>query len=87
MLMCISPGSMLLAEKNSLIKIWQGGIGGLLSGFGAKRLMWATDFPWILEEPGYGKLTTVIEELLPDLSESELVDIMGGNAKRIFKVP
>ena len=25
---------------------------GLLGGFGAKRLMWATDFPWILEEPG-----------------------------------
>ena len=60
---------------------------GLLSGFGAKRLMWATDFPWILEEPGYGKLTTVIEELLPNLSEAELADIMGGNAKRILRFP
>ena len=60
---------------------------GLLTGFGAKRLMWATDFPWILEEPGYGKLTTVIEELLPDLSEAELADIMGGNAKRILRFP
>jgi predicted TIM-barrel fold metal-dependent hydrolase len=49
--------------------------------------MWATDFPWILEEPGYGKLTTVIEELLPDLSEAELADIMGGNAKRILRFP
>ncbi len=60
---------------------------GLLSGFGAKRLMWATDFPWILEEPGYDKLTTVIEELLPNLSEAELADIMGGNAKRILRFP
>ena len=60
---------------------------GLLTGFGAKRLMWATDFPWILEEPGYGKLTTVIEELLPDLSDAELADIMGGNAKRILRFP
>ncbi len=60
---------------------------GLLGGFGAKRLMWATDFPWILEEPGYGKLTTVIEELLPNLSEAELAGIMGGNAKRILRFP
>ena len=60
---------------------------GFLGGFGAKRLMWATDFPWILEEPGYGKLTTVIEELLPNLSEAELAGIMGGNAKRILRFP
>lgn len=60
---------------------------GLLSGFGAKRLMWATDFPWILEEPGYGKLTTVIEKLMPNLTESELADIMGRNAKRILRFP
>ncbi len=59
----------------------------LLNDFGVKRLMWATDFPWILEEPGYGELTTVIEELLPHLSESELADIMGGNAKRILRFP
>ena len=59
----------------------------LLNDFGPKRLMWATDFPWILEEPGYGKLTTVIENLLPNLSESELADIMGGNAKRFLRFP
>ncbi len=59
----------------------------LLTDFGAKRLMWATDFPWILEHPGYGELTTVIEQLLPNLSESELADIMGGNAKRFLRFP
>ncbi len=61
--------------------------GNLLNDFGAKRLMWATDFPWILEEPGYGELTTIIEKLLPNLSESELADIMGGNAKRFLRFP
>ncbi len=61
--------------------------GNLLSDFGVKRLMWATDFPWILEEPGYGELTTIIEKLLPNLSESELADIMGGNAKRFLRFP
>ncbi len=59
----------------------------LFNDFGVKRLMWATDFPWILEEPGYGKLTTVIEKLLPNLSEPELADIMGGNAKRFLRFP
>ena len=61
--------------------------GNLLNDFGVKRLMWATDFPWILEEPGYGELTTIIEKLLPNLSESELADIMGGNAKRFLRFP
>ncbi len=61
--------------------------GNLLNDFGSKRLMWATDFPWILEEPGYGELTTVVEKLLPNLSESELADIMGGNAKRFLRFP
>ena len=41
----------------------------LKSNFTSKRLMWASDFPWILEDPGYGPLTTIIKELLPDLSE------------------
>ena len=59
----------------------------LLNDFGPKRLMWATDFPWILEDPGYGELTTVIEKLMPSLTESELADIMGGNAKRILRFP
>lgn len=61
--------------------------GNLLNDFGAKRLMWATDFPWILKEPGYGELTTIIEKLLPNLAKSELEDIMGGNAKRFLRFP
>ncbi len=59
----------------------------LFNDFGPKRLMWATDFPWILEDPGYDKLTTIIEKLLPNLSEPELADIMGGNAKRFLRFP
>ncbi len=59
----------------------------ILNHYGAKRLMWATDFPWILEDPGYGRLTTIIKELLPDLSEHEHDDIMGGNAKQFLRFP
>jgi len=47
--------------------------------------MWATDFPWILEEPGYGNLVKVIDEMIPDLSEKERADIMGETAKRVLR--
>ena len=59
----------------------------LFASYGSKRLMWATDFPWILEEPGYGPLTTIIRELLPDLSEEEHADIMGNTAQRFLGFP
>ena len=55
--------------------------------FGADKLMWATDFPWILNDPGYDKLVKVIDELLPDLSEEEKKEIMGGTAKRVLRFP
>ncbi|MDA0745368.1 MAG: amidohydrolase family protein [bacterium] len=60
---------------------------GLVSRFGANRMMWATDFPWILEEPGYGPLTKIVDELLPDLTEKERADIMGETAKRYLRFP
>ena len=34
----------------------------LVKDMGADHCMWATDFPWIQEDPGYGKLTRVLDE-------------------------
>lgn len=59
----------------------------LLRYFGSERLMWATDAPWIYEEPGYGKYVTIIDELLPDISVREREDIMGGTARRLLRFP
>ena len=59
----------------------------LLAKFGADKLMWATDFPWILGNPGYGKLVRVIDELLPDLTARQRADIMGGTAGRVLGFP
>ena len=58
-----------------------------LQGFGAGRLMWGSDFPWIAEDPGYDRMARVVGELLPELSEEELSGIMGGTAKRLLKFP
>jgi predicted TIM-barrel fold metal-dependent hydrolase len=55
--------------------------------FGADRLMWASDFPWIVEDPGYGRLFRVLDELLPDLSGEERALIMGETARRFLRFP
>ena len=49
--------------------------------------MWATDFPWIYEEPGYDKLVQLIEETTPGLKLHEFEAIMGGTAKRFLRFP
>jgi predicted TIM-barrel fold metal-dependent hydrolase len=59
----------------------------LLRYFGSKRLMWATDAPWIYEEPGYGEYATIIDELLPEISQGEREDIMGGTARGFLRFP
>jgi len=52
--------------------------------FGARRMMWCTDAPWILQEPGYGKLVDLLDRHLPSLSREERDQIMGGTALRIW---
>lgn len=53
----------------------------------ADRLMWASDFPWIAEDPGYGKLVGVVDELLPGLGQEERAWIMGGTARDFLRFP
>ena len=53
--------------------------------FTTDRLLWASDFPWIAQNPGYGQLTRIVDELVPDLSLVERANIMGGNAKRFLQ--
>jgi predicted TIM-barrel fold metal-dependent hydrolase len=49
--------------------------------------MWASDFPWIAEDPGYGKMVGVLDELLPGLSGEERSRIMGGTAREFLRFP
>jgi L-fuconolactonase len=52
--------------------------------YGADRLLWASDFPWILEEPGYTAQLALVDELLPDISSSERAAILGGTARKLL---
>ena len=49
--------------------------------------MWATDFPWIYEEPGYDKLAKLVDEAMPEIKPHEYEAIMGGTAKRFLRFP
>jgi predicted TIM-barrel fold metal-dependent hydrolase len=57
---------------------------GAFQAFGADRLMWCSDFPWIREEPGYGRLADLIDHHLPDLDPATRAAITGGNALRLW---
>lgn len=59
-------------------------VNSLYQAFGAGRLLWATDFPWIVEEPGYNKLLHLVDEHLPSISRDERIQIMGGTASSLL---
>jgi L-fuconolactonase len=52
--------------------------------YGAGRMMWGTDFPWIREEPGYRRQVALLDHHLPLLSAGEKARIMGGNALEVW---
>ena len=53
--------------------------------FGPERMLWASDFPWILELPGYEEQLKLVEILLPDKTQNEINLIKGINAERLFR--
>ena len=56
----------------------------IYEAYGAERMMWSTDFPWIREEPGYQRLSTTIDHHLPDISQVDREWILGGSALRVW---
>jgi len=56
----------------------------LLEIFGAGRMLWASDFPWILPEPGYPEQLALVDRLLPDLNEHDRDLIRGGTVASLF---
>lgn len=59
----------------------------LVASFGVGRMMRASDWPWIRDEPGYGRILDVDLELLPDLGADERAMLRGGTAARLFGLP
>lgn len=58
----------------------------LLKAFGPDRLLWASDWPWIADEPGYGALIELLDHHLGELSVDARSQIQGGNAARVLGI-
>lgn len=54
------------------------------AAFGADRMLMASDWPWIRENPGYREVLALVDEYFPDLDEGERDAIRGGTAMSLF---
>jgi predicted TIM-barrel fold metal-dependent hydrolase len=57
----------------------------LLATFGARRMMMASDWPWVQSEPGYPEILAVLDRHLPNLSPTDRAMIRGGTALKLFR--
>jgi predicted TIM-barrel fold metal-dependent hydrolase len=58
----------------------------LFDAFGPDQMFWASDYPWIAEDPGYGRMVELPARQLPDLSGTDRDKIMGGTAAKLFRI-
>jgi L-fuconolactonase len=59
-----------------------------LGAFGAGRVMWGSDFPWLRHYGSTLRQSRFAAEMaLTDLSDQDLGEIMGGTARRVFRFP
>jgi predicted TIM-barrel fold metal-dependent hydrolase len=56
----------------------------VFGAYGADRLMWASDYPWTRDVPGYASLLSLPDHHLPGLSAAEREAILGGTAMNLF---
>jgi L-fuconolactonase len=86
------PGLGELMPRNP--QTWQAGrpfgdttsplVGDALTAFGARRLMWGSDFPVVSSREGYGNALKFARAALDELPDDDLDAIFGGNARRVF---
>ena len=57
---------------------------GILDAFGPRRLLLATDFPWIRSEPGYAETIAAHDAHLVGLDEADRARVRGENALELF---
>ena len=56
----------------------------LFDAFGPHRMLWASDYPWTRNVPGYATLLELAERALPDASDSGLAAIHADTALELF---
>lgn len=59
----------------------------VLEAFGPQRLMWATDFPYIVDTDGYGANLEWFRRALPQTTQAERDWICGQTAQQLWPLP
>jgi L-fuconolactonase len=59
-------------------------VGALAAAFGPTRLLWASDYPWTRDVPGYRALLGLAAQALPAATAEDLAAIHGGTALALF---
>ena len=54
------------------------------NSYGPQRLLWASDYPWTRDVPGYRSLLDIVPAALPDLDADDLAWVLGGTARTLF---
>ena len=52
--------------------------------FGPERMLWASDFPWILEVPGYEEQLNLVDIMLPDLLKRNSISLREETRRDFF---
>jgi predicted TIM-barrel fold metal-dependent hydrolase len=56
----------------------------IADAYGAERMLWGSDHPWIRDVPGYAAQLSLAASALAGASPPELAEIHGGTALRLF---
>jgi predicted TIM-barrel fold metal-dependent hydrolase len=54
------------------------------AAFGAGRMLNASDWPWIKDNPGYSEVLSLVDHYLPGISPGDRAAIRGGTALSLF---
>lgn len=68
------------------IRTWSRWAQALYEAYGAQRLFWASDYPWIAEDPGYAAMVELPGRLLPGLGEEERQALIGRDRRPVAVV-
>jgi L-fuconolactonase len=56
----------------------------LFAAFGPHRMLMASDWPWVRDEPGYAEVLGLVDVFYPDISAGDRAMIRGGVAAKLF---
>jgi L-fuconolactonase len=73
-------GQYALSREEPPYRDLDGVVSGLADAFGPQRMLWASDYPWTRDVPGYSTLLGLAERAFPD----HVAAVQGGTALELF---